>query len=104
LHSQPESPNNWGQVNPNVIDYHYDHMEISSTFWLPDITGWWRQHEETHLKYADLSNVALNIFSIIPPGVGVGASCFLGRDVIGWRQSTTAGKTLREEVIVRRFA
>jgi len=79
-------------------------MEISSTFWLPDITDWWRQQEETHSKYADLSDVARDIFSIIPHGVGVEASFSLGRDVIGWRQSKTTGETLREQVEVRQFA
>jgi hypothetical protein len=79
-------------------------MEISSTFWIPDITDWWRQQEETHSKYADLSNVARDIFSIIPHGVGVEASFSLGRDVIGWRQSKTTGETLREKVVVRQFA
>jgi len=47
-------------------------MEISTTFWLPDITDWWHQQEETHPKYADLSNVPQNILSIIPRVVGVG--------------------------------
>jgi len=37
LNSPPESPKNWGQVNPNVSDYHSDPMEISCTCWLPDI-------------------------------------------------------------------
>jgi len=72
-------------------------MEISSTFWIPDITNWWRQQEETYSKYADLSNVVSDIFSIIPHGVGVEASFSLGRDVIGWRQSKTTGETLREK-------
>jgi hypothetical protein len=102
--SPPESPKNWGQVNPNVIDYHSDPMEISSTFWLTDITDWWRQQKETHSKYADLSNVACDIFSIIPHGVRVEARFSLGRDVIGWRQSKTTGETLREKVVVRQFA
>jgi len=79
-------------------------MEISSTFWIPDITDWWHQHEETHSKYADLSNVACNISSIIPRGVGVEASFSLGRDVIGWRQSKTTGETLCNRVVVRQFA
>jgi len=79
-------------------------MEISSTFWLLDITDWWCQPEEMHSKYANLSNVACDIFSIIPHGVGVEASFSLGRDVIGWRQSTTTGETLRGMVVVRKFA
>jgi len=79
-------------------------MEISSTFWIPDIAEWWRQQQETHSKYADLSNVARNIFSNIPHGVRVEASFSLRRDVIGWRQSDTTGETLREKVVVRQYA
>jgi len=41
--SPPEAPKNWGQINPNLNDYHSDPMEISSTFLIPDITEWWRQ-------------------------------------------------------------
>jgi len=103
LTSPPEAPQNWGQINPNLNDYNSDPMEIRSTFWIPDITDCWRQQEETHLKYADLSNVVRDIISIIPHGVGVEASFSLGRDVIGWRQSKTTGKTLRKEVVVRQF-
>jgi len=102
--SPPEAPRNWGIINPNLNDYHSDQMEISSTLWIPDITDWWQQQEETHSKYADLSNVAHDIFSIIPHGVGVEASFSLGRDVISWRQSKTAGETVREKVVVRQFA
>jgi len=103
LNSPPEAPKNWGQINPNLNDYHSDRMEISSTFWIPDTTDWWRQQEETHSKYADLSNVARNIFSIIPRGVGVEASWSLGRNVIGCRQSNTTGETIRGKVVVRQF-
>jgi len=46
--SPPEFPQNWGQINPNLNDYHSDPMEFSSTLWLPDITDWWRQQETTH--------------------------------------------------------
>jgi len=104
LNSPPEAPKNWGQINPYLNGYHSDPMEISSTFWLPDITKWWRQQEQTHSKYADLSNVARDILSIIPHGVGVEASFSLGRDVIGWTQSKTTGETLRKKVAVRQFA
>jgi hypothetical protein len=38
LNSPPEAPKNWGQINPNLNDYHSNPMEISSTFWIPDIT------------------------------------------------------------------
>jgi len=104
LNSPPEALKNWGQITPNLNDYHSNPMEIGSTFWLPDITDWWLQQEETHWKNADLSNVARDIFSIIPHGFGVEASFSLGRDVIGWRQSITTGKTHHEKVVVRRFA
>jgi len=104
LNWPPEPPKNLGQINPNHNDYHSDPMEMSSTFWIPDITDWWRQQEETHSKYADLSGVAHDILSIIPHGVGVEANSALGRDVISWRQSKTTGETLRKKVIVRQFA
>jgi len=78
LNSPPEAPKNWGQINPNLNDYHSEPMEISSTFWIPDIAEWWRQQEETHSMSADLSNVARDIFSIISHGVGVEASFSLG--------------------------
>jgi hypothetical protein len=104
LNSPPEAPKNWGQINPNLNDYHSNPMEISSTFCIPDITDWWRQQEETHSKYADLSNAARDIFSIIPHGDRVEASFSLRRDVIGWRQSKTTCQTLRETVVVSLFA
>jgi len=63
----------------------------------------WRQQEETHLKYANLSNVAPDIFSIIPHCVAVEVSCSLGRDVIGRRQSKTTGETLCKTFFVRPF-
>jgi hypothetical protein len=69
LNSPPELPQNWGQSNPNLNDYLSDPKEISSKFWLPDITDWWRQQDKTHSKYADLSSVEHDIFSIIPHGV-----------------------------------
>jgi len=104
LNSLPEAPKNLGGINPNLNDYHSDPMEIRSTFCIPDITDWWHQQEETHSKYADLSNVARNIFSIIPHGVGMEASVSLGRDVVGRRESKTIGETLRKRVVVRQFA
>jgi len=60
--------------------------------------------EGTHSYYADRWNVAGDIFSIIPHGVGVDVSFSLGRDVIGWRQSKTTGESLREKVVIRQFA
>jgi len=104
FNSPPEAPKNWGQINPNLNHYHSDPMEISSTFWIPDIADWWRRQKKTHSMYTDLSNVARDIFSIIPHGVRVEASFSLGRDVIGWRQSKTTGETLCETVVVRQFA
>jgi len=104
LNSPPEAPKTWGQIDPNLNDYHSDPMEITSTLWIPDITDWWRQQEETRSQYADLSNVAPDIFSIIPHGAGVEASFSLGRDVIGWRQSESTCETLREKVVIRQFA
>jgi len=83
LNSPPEESHNWGQIDPNLTDYHSDPMEISSTFCLPDVTDWWRQQEVMHSMYADLCNVARDIFYIIPPGVGVVARFSLGRDVNG---------------------
>jgi len=81
----PEAPTNWGRINPNLNNYHSDPMGFSNTFWIPDITDWWRQQEETHSNYADLSSVACDIFPIISHGVGVDASYSLGRDIIRWR-------------------
>jgi len=78
LTSPPDAPKHWGQINPNLNDYHSDPMEISCTLCIPDITDWWRQMEETHSKYADLTNVLHDIFSIISNGVGVEASFSLG--------------------------
>jgi len=96
LHSPPQSPQNWGQINPYLNDYHSNPMEISRTFWLPAITHCWWQQEKTHSKYADHSNVARNIFCIIPHCAGVEACFSLGRDLIGWRQSRTTHETLCE--------
>jgi hypothetical protein len=54
-------------------------------------------------KYADLANVACDIFFIMPYGVGVEARFSLVRDVIGWRQSKTTGQTLCEKVVGCQF-
>jgi len=74
FNSPSEAPKNWGQINPSFNDYHSAPMEVSSSFWVPDIPRRWRQQEETHSMYANLSNVARDIISIIPPVVGVEAS------------------------------
>jgi hypothetical protein len=103
LNSLPEAPKNWGLNNPNLIDYHSDPMDISCTLWIPDITNWWQQIEDTDSKHTDLSNVARDIVSIKPHGVRVESSLSIERDVIDWRQSKTTGDTLREKVVVRLF-
>jgi len=95
LNSLPEVAKKWGQINQNLNDYHSDPLEISSKFWILDITDWWRQQEETHTNHGDLSNVACDILSIIPHGVRVEASASSGGDVIGWRQSKTTCEALR---------
>ena len=104
LNSPPERPHQCGQVNPHLDDYLSDPTEVSSAFWTPDITSWWREQEETHSMFADLANVARDIFSIMPHGVGVEASFCLGRDILGWRQSKTTAESLREKVVVRQYA
>jgi len=40
LNLPPESPKNWGQVNPNYHEYHSNLIEISSTFGIPHISHW----------------------------------------------------------------
>jgi len=104
LDSPLELPQNWGQMNPNLNDYHCDRMEINCTFCSPDMTGWWRQQEAMHSKYTDLSSSASDLFSIIAPGVGVEGRFSPGRDVLSWRQSGTTGETLGETVVIRQFA
>jgi len=104
LTSPPESSMCWGPVSLNLNDYHSDPIEISSTCGSTDITAWWREQDETHPQYPNLSNVEHNIFSLIPPGVGVEASFSLGWDVIGWRQPWTTAQMLQKNVLVRQFA
>jgi len=48
FNSPSELPENWAQINPNYNDHHSNPIKMSSTFWLPDITDWWRLHEEKH--------------------------------------------------------
>jgi hypothetical protein len=96
LTSPPKAPKDWGQINPNLNDYHTDAMETSSTVWILDITDWWRHQGETQSKYADLTNVTRDQFSIIPHGVVVEASFSLGLDNFRWRWSKTTGETLRK--------
>jgi hypothetical protein len=78
LKLSPEPPKNWGQINPNHNDYHSDPMEISSTFWISDITNWWCHQEAMHSEYANISTVACHIFSIILHGGQVETSSSYG--------------------------
>jgi len=104
LNSLPEAPKYCGQVNWNLKDYHSNPVEISSIFWSLDTTDWWRVQQETHWKYPNLSNVARDIFSIIPHCVGVESSSSLRQDIVGWRQSKTTSEILQEEAVVTLFA
>jgi len=104
LNSLPESPKICGQVNWILNHYHSNPMGFSSTLGILDITDWWRQQQEMHSKYANLSDVASNIWSIIPHGVGLGAKFSLQQDVSDGKHSKTIGMTLHEIVVVRQFA
>jgi hypothetical protein len=104
LNSPAEFPQNRGQINRNLNDYHSNPMEIINLFSLPDITDWRRYQEKLSSRYTDLSNVARDRFPVIPHAVGLEASSSLRRDVIGWRQSNTPGETVHEKVVVRMFA
>jgi len=103
LNSLSEEPKNWGRMNPNLNHYHSDPMVIGSPSRLADITDWGRQQEETHSKYADLSNVARNIFSSTTHGIRVRAGLSLWRDIIGGRQSETTGERHQEKVVAKQF-
>jgi hypothetical protein len=98
-----EELKNWGPISPNLNDYHSDQMESSSTFWKSDITDQWRQQEEMHSKWADLSNVVGDIFSIITYSVGVETSFSNRQSIMSWRQSNTTGETLHKKVVARLF-
>jgi len=91
-----EAPKNWGQVNPNLNDYHSNPMVISCTLLFLDITDWWLQQDQMHSHCTDLSKVAHSIFCIIPHGVGVEFGFYLRQDVIGWRQFKPTGEIVRE--------
>jgi hypothetical protein len=79
-------------------------MEISSTFWVPDITNCWCQQEDMYSKSTNISDAAHKIFSILPHGVRVEASFLIARDVICWRQSKSSGEMLGEEVVLKQFS
>jgi len=69
LYSPPELPPTWGQMNANINGYNCDPMGISGRFTIPHISDWWGQQEETHSHYADLCNMAHDIFPFIPNGM-----------------------------------
>jgi len=47
LNLPPEPPKNSGQIDSNLNEYHSNPLEISTRFWIPDITDWWRHEEDT---------------------------------------------------------
>jgi hypothetical protein len=83
--SPSDLQNNRGQVNPNQNDYHFDRMEIITSFWILDIPGWWFQPEEMQSKYSDLPNVAHDMFPKQTHGATVENRLYVVRDVIHWR-------------------
>lgn len=42
FNAQSEIPEIWWQAHPNLNNYHYYPSEMRSTFWILDITDWWR--------------------------------------------------------------
>jgi hypothetical protein len=40
FNSPPEALTNWGQINPNLKDYHFNQMKNGGPFWILDITSW----------------------------------------------------------------
>jgi hypothetical protein len=76
-------------------------MESRDIFYIFSITKSSCQQEEMHSSYANLSNVAHNIPSLIQHGIGVVASLSLGGDIVGWRYSKTTVEILQAEVVVR---
>jgi len=103
LNSPPESPKTWGHDNPNLNDYHSDPMEIRSSLWLPVITDLWHQQEEMHSKYSDLSNVAHDIFSIMPQVSRWRPVSPLHKMLLAVESLYTTGKMLRDKAIVRQL-
>jgi hypothetical protein len=97
-------PHQAGQVNPRLDDHLADPLASTDAFWYPDVLLWWKEQLDLHTEYAILAQVARDVFSVMPHGVGVEASFSLGRDVIGWRQGKTSGTTLRDKVVVRQYA
>jgi len=97
-----------GQINPanddSLTDPDANPNDVTGSFWSPSVAAWWKQQVNTASEYAPMAEMARDIFSVIPHGVGVEASFSLGRDVIGWRQSKTSGSTLQQKVVVRQWA
>jgi len=61
VNSPRESQKSCGQIDPQLNECHSDPMEIGISWWIPDITDWWRQQQETHSMYADLNSGARHI-------------------------------------------
>jgi hypothetical protein len=45
LNLPPDAPTNWGPIIPNLNNYRFDQMEISSIFLILGIPDWWHQQE-----------------------------------------------------------
>jgi len=78
LNAPPELPKNSELISPNHDVYHSDQMVISSRFGIMDITDWWCQQDKMHTMHAKLSNLAHDIFSILPYSARVEASVSIG--------------------------
>jgi len=104
LNSPPESPQNWGQVNPNLDDYDSNSMESCKHFGFRiSPTGGVSRRKCTqstpnplmwHATYSLLYHMAMEW----------GSSFTLGWDVIGSRKSKITLDTTRERVIIRQFS
>jgi len=103
FNSPPDLHQSWGQVHQHLNDHHSDPREFSSTFWIPDITIWWLQQGEMYSKYPILRNVACNLFSNTYHAGGQEDRVSVVPDLFGWRQSTSTGETLHDNVNVRLF-
>jgi len=104
LDSQPESPNIWAQVNPNLNEYHSGAMEIVSTFWIPEITDWWRQQRK-RTQSSPISQLWHEIFSLSYHMVSEWRPIFpLWEMWLGGGSQRPYGETLREQVFVIHFA
>jgi len=79
-------------------------MPMSSYIWIPDNTNWLHPQDKIYSMFADLSNVAHEIFSIMAYSVRARGLYFIVWYITGWIQSKTRGKTLRKRVVVRQFA